>query len=122
MLNNLTLILPELILFLGAMGLLMIGAFSKNDATRTVDLGAVAILALAAAAAGSYATDAPASAFDGAFIMDSFASLTKVLTFVATGIAILMSQSFLKLEKLARFECGAAFAGRRWYGHDDFSK
>ena len=62
MLNNLTLILPELILFIGAMGLLMIGAFSKTDATRTVDLGAVAILALAAAAAGSYAADAPAGA------------------------------------------------------------
>ena len=30
MLNNLALILPELILFIGAMGLLMIGAFSKN--------------------------------------------------------------------------------------------
>ena len=104
MLNNLAIILPELILFIGAMGLLMIGAFSKTDATRTVDLGAVAILALAAAAAGSYAADAPATAFNGAFIMDSFASLMKVLTFIATAIAILMSQSFLKLEKLARFE------------------
>ena len=51
MLQNLTLILPEMILFLGAMGLLMIGAFSKGDATRTVNLGAVAILALAAVTA-----------------------------------------------------------------------
>ncbi len=104
MLNNLTLILPELILFIGAMGLLMIGAFSKTDATKTVDLGAIAILALATVAAGSFAGDARALAFNGAFVMDSFASLMKVLTFLATGIAIVMSQSFLQREKLARFE------------------
>jgi len=104
MLNNLTLILPEFILFIGAMGLLMIGAFSKTDATKTVDLGAIAILALATVAAGSFAGDARALAFNGAFVMDSFAALMKVLTFVATGIAIVMSQSFLQREKLARFE------------------
>ena len=104
MLQNLTLILPEMILFLGAMGLLMIGAFSKGDATRTVNLGAVAILALAAVTAGSFANNAQATAFNGAFVMDSFAALMKVLTFVATAIAIIMSQGFMKLEKLARFE------------------
>jgi len=104
MLQNLTLILPEMILFLGAMGLLMIGAFSKGDATRTVNLGAIAILALAAATAGSFANNAQATAFNGAFVMDSFAALMKVLTFVATGIAIIMSQGYMRLEKLARFE------------------
>ena len=104
MLQNLTLILPEMILFLGALGLLMIGAFSKGDATRTVNLGAVAILALAAVTAGSFANNAQATAFNGAFVMDSFAALMKVLTFVATAIAIIMSQGFMKLEKLARFE------------------
>ncbi|MDB2649198.1 proton-conducting transporter membrane subunit, partial [Alphaproteobacteria bacterium] len=104
MLQNLTLILPEMILFLGAMGLLMIGAFSKGDAARTVNLGAIAILALAAATAGSFANNAQATAFNGAFVMDSFAALMKVLTFVATGIAIIMSQGYMRLEKLARFE------------------
>ena len=104
MMNNIILILPELVLFLGAMGLLMIGAFSKGDATRTVDFGAIAVLVLASIAVMAYAGNAPALAFNGAFIMDNFAVLMKVLTFLATALAIIMSQSYLRREKLARFE------------------
>ena len=104
MMNDIILILPELVLFLGAMGLLMVGAFSKTDATRTVDFGAIAILVLAAFATLAYAGDAPATAFNGAFIMDNFAVLMKVLTFLATALAIIMSQTYLRREKLARFE------------------
>lgn len=104
MLNDIILILPELVLFIGAMGLLMVGAFSNGDATRTVDFGAIGVLALAAIIAAGYAGSATTYAFNGAFVMDSFASLMKVLTFVAIAIAIVMSQTFLKREKLARFE------------------
>ena len=104
MMNDIILILPELVLFLGAMGLLMVGAFAKNDSTRTVDFGAIAVLVLAAFATLAYAGDAPATAFNGAFIMDNFAVLMKVLTFLATALAIVMSQTYLRREKLARFE------------------
>ena len=48
MINDIGLILPELVLFLGAMGLLMLGAFSSKDATRTVDFGAIILLLVAA--------------------------------------------------------------------------
>ena len=102
--NDIILILPELVLFLGAMGLLMVGAFAKGDATRTVDFGAIAVLALATIIAVGYINQAPALAFNGAFVMDSFAALMKVLTFISIAIAIVMSQSFLRREKLARFE------------------
>ena len=104
MMNDIILILPELVLFLGAMGLLMVGAFAKNDVTRTVDFGAIAVLVLAAFVTLAYAGDAPATAFNGAFIMDNFAVLMKVLTFLATALAIVMSQTYLRREKLARFE------------------
>ena len=103
MTTDITLILPEFILFIGAMGLLLVGAFSKGDATRTVDFGAVALLILAAIIVAGYG-EVRAYAFNGAFVMDSFASLMKVLTFIATAIAIIMSQRFLVREKLARFE------------------
>ncbi|MBT5157471.1 MAG: NADH-quinone oxidoreductase subunit NuoN [Rhodobiaceae bacterium] len=102
--NDMLLILPELVLFLGAMGLLMVGAFSEKDATRSVDYGAVGLLALAAVLAAGYASDATAYAFNKSFVMDSFAALMKVLTFGATALAIIMSQRFLRREKLARFE------------------
>ena len=104
MMHNVILILPELVLFLGAMGLLMVGAFAKGDATRTVDFGAIAVLVLASMAVMAYAGNATALAFNGAFIMDNFAVLMKVLTFLATALAIIMSQSYLRREKLARFE------------------
>ena len=102
--NDMLLILPELVLFLGAMGLLMVGAFSEKDATRSVDYGAVGLLALAAVLAAGYASDATAYALNKSFVMDSFAALMKVLTFGATALAIIMSQRFLRREKLARFE------------------
>ena len=104
MLNDIILILPELVLFIGAMGLLMVGAFSNGDATRTVDFGAIGVLALATIIAAGYSGSATSYAFNNAFVMDSFASLMKVLTFIAIAIAIIMSQTFLKREKLARFE------------------
>lgn len=104
MMNNIILILPELVLFIGAMGLLMIGAFSNSDATRTVDFGAIGVLVLAAMAVSTYAGDATVYAFNGAFVMDNFAVLMKALTFLATALAIIMSQSYLRREKLARFE------------------
>ena len=102
--NDILLILPELVLFIGALGLLMVGAFSEKDATRTVDYGAVGLLALAGVLAAGYSSDATAYAFNKSFVMDSFASLMKVLTFAATAVAIIMSQRFLRREKLARFE------------------
>jgi NADH:ubiquinone oxidoreductase subunit 2 (chain N) len=96
--NDILLILPELVLFIGALGLLMVGAFSEKDATRTVDYGAVGLLALAGVLAAGYSSDATAYAFNKSFVMDSFASLMKVLTFAATAVAIIMSQRFLRRE------------------------
>ena len=104
MMNDVILILPELVLFIGAMGLLMVGAFANSDASKTVDIGAIAVLVLASLAVFAYAGQATSYAFGNAFVMDDFAVLMKVLTFLATALAIIMSQSYLRREKLARFE------------------
>ena len=104
MLSDIGLILPELVLFLGAMGLLMVGAFSAKDATQTVDMGAIALLLLAAILALAPGHQGRELAFNGVFVVDGFTALMKALTFVATAVAILMSRDFMKREKLARFE------------------
>jgi len=104
MINDIGLILPELVLFLGAMGLLMLGAFSSKDATRTVEFGAIILLLVAAVLSLTQSQNGYATAFNGAFVVDGFAALMKALTFVATAIAILMSRDFMAREKLARFE------------------
>ena len=103
MLSDIGLILPELVLFLGAMGLLMVGAFSAKDATQTVDMGAIALLLLAAILALAPGHQGRELAFNGVFVVDGFTALMKALTFVATAVAILMSRDFMKREKLARF-------------------
>jgi NADH-quinone oxidoreductase subunit N len=104
MINDIGLILPELVLFLGAMGLLMLGAFSSKDATRAVDFGAIILLLVATLLSLGQSQNGYATAFNGAFVVDGFAALMKALTFVATAIAILMSRDFMAREKLARFE------------------
>lgn len=104
MLSDIGLILPELLLFLGAMGLLVLGAFSAKDATRSVDMGAVALLLLAAILSLGQGVQGRELAFNGVFVVDGFTALMKALTFVATAVAILMSRDFMQREKLARFE------------------
>ena len=104
MLSNLSLILPELVLFIGAMGLLMYGAFSTKDVTRGVDLGAMGLLVIAAVLALTQSPNGQEVAFNGAFAVDGFTSLMKGLTFIATAVAIAMSRDFMAREKLARFE------------------
>jgi NADH-quinone oxidoreductase subunit N len=104
MISDLSLILPELVLFLGAMGLLMYGAFASKDVTRGVDVGAIILLLVAAMVSFYQGSQAPAEAFNGAFLVNGFISLMKGLTFMATAAAIVLSRDFLAKEKLARFE------------------
>ena len=104
MISDLTLILPELVLFLGAMGLLMYGAFASKDVTRGVDFGSIILLVVAAILAFLQGNQAPSEAFNGAFLVNGFISLMKGLTFLATAVAIAMSRDFMARERLARFE------------------
>ena len=104
MIADLTVILPEFVLFLGAMGLLMIGAFSAGDTTKTADYGAVGLLGVAAIAAMLQSGAPPVTAFNDAFIVNNFTALMKLLTFGATAVAILMSRHFMQQENLARYE------------------
>lgn len=104
MLIDIAIILPELLLFLGAMGLLMIGAFSTGDATHSVNSGAIALLVIATIVTLVQSDGEQLLAFNGTFSVDGFSSLMKALTFMATALAIIMSQNFMAREKLARFE------------------
>ncbi len=112
--GSLILILPELVLFGGAMALLLAGVYASaatdpHDVSRTIGLAAISLLV---AAAGLVALQrgtgneigAGITAFNGAFILDDFAVLIKILVFLASALAILMSQKFMVREKIDRFE------------------
>jgi NADH-quinone oxidoreductase subunit N len=96
-------LLPELLLACAGMALLMVGAFSKGDATKTVSGLAVAALVLAAAIAAGQ-SDARIVLMSGTFVSDAFSNFVKVAIFLATAAALLMSMEYNKREGFDRFE------------------
>lgn len=103
--ETLSFVLPELVLAIGAMGLLVVGVFLGDSAARRISMFAVAVLAAAMAlvVAGPGAAGETAL-FQGAFRIDAFSNFAKVLMFGASAFAILMSDRYLAGEQLGRFE------------------
>ncbi len=99
---NLALATPELLLGVGAMVVLMVGVFIGDKSTRIVTGLSVALIVLA----GIWLIWFPATgeAFHGAFVMDPFARLMKILVLIGSGVAIAMSVGFARLENFDRFE------------------
>src|SRR5690606_32199539 len=94
--------LPELILAVGALVLLMIGAFGGERSTPLVTTLAVLLIAVAGLVLLFKAEDGVT--FGGAFVLDPFARFMKVLALIGSGFAIVMSVNYVKREKIARFE------------------
>ncbi len=92
--------LPEILLALGAMGLLMLGAYRERS-SDLVSLGAVMLLAAAAFIAISLPDG---TTFGGSFVIDGFARFLKALAFVASAVAIVMSLHYQTVEKQRIFE------------------
>ena len=95
--------LPEIVLALGAMALLMVGAFRGEQATRSIDGAAILLLIFTGAVivwlpAGRLVT------FGGSFVVDNFARFLKLLALTGSAAAILMSTDYLAAQKQQRFE------------------
>jgi NADH-quinone oxidoreductase subunit N len=95
--------LPEIVLAVGAMALLMVGAFRGERSAGAVNWLSILLLV----AAGAVVVWLPAGklvGFGGSFIVDPFARFLKLLALTGSATAILMSLSYLKTEKIERFE------------------
>ncbi|EGP08131.1 NADH-ubiquinone oxidoreductase chain N [Bradyrhizobiaceae bacterium SG-6C] len=87
-------VLPELVLAVGAMALLMLGAFRGPQTTQLVTAIAVVLLAVTGALifwlpAGKLTT------FGGSFIVDDYARFLKVLALIGSGVTLILSRSYL---------------------------
>jgi NADH-quinone oxidoreductase subunit N len=87
-------VLPELVLAVGAMALLMLGAFRGEGTTRLVAALAVCLLVLTGVLelllpAGKLVT------FGGGFIVDDFARFLKILALIGSVATLLLSTEFL---------------------------
>jgi NADH-quinone oxidoreductase subunit N len=99
-LSSLAPALPEIVLALGAMVLLMVGAYRERS-TQVVDLGAIMLLILAAFIV---ARVPGGTILNGSFIVDDFARFLKILTYIGSAFAIIMSLNYMAAEKEEKFE------------------
>jgi NADH-quinone oxidoreductase subunit N len=95
--------LPEIVLVLGAMLLLMIGAYRGQRVTGLVTALAVVLLVVTGALvlwlpAGKLVT------FGGSFIVDDFARFLKILALIGSGTALILSREFLSAPSQRIFE------------------
>jgi len=102
-LPDLSPVLPEMFVAVAAMGLLMIGVFRGDRATRLIAWLAVVVLAVAAVLVmiGPQDTRVTLAAM---FIADPFATFMKSLVMLGSGLAILMSLGYIRREAMERFE------------------
>ena len=94
--------LPEIILALGAITMVLVGAIQGERATRLLEGLALALLAVAlvmvVSGSGKMLT------FNDGFIVDGFARFMKVLTLIGAGASILLSADTLRRQGTMRFE------------------
>jgi NADH-quinone oxidoreductase subunit N len=96
-------VLPEIVLAVGAMALLMLGAFRGERTAGLVHWLSILLLV----AAGAIIVRLPAgrlTAFGGSLVVDDFARFLKLLALTGSSAAILMSLNYLKVERQQRFE------------------
>ncbi|MEM9677736.1 MAG: NADH-quinone oxidoreductase subunit N, partial [Pseudomonadota bacterium] len=99
---NLVLLTPEILVALGAMALLMLGVFLGEKGARLVTGFTVALLVIA----GLWLlwNGDNGTVFEGAFVLDPFARLMKVLILIGSAIAIAMSVSYGERDGIGQFE------------------
>jgi NADH-quinone oxidoreductase subunit N len=98
-----TAIAPELILAVGAMALLMVGAFRGERVANVADTAAIVIL-IAAGVFVALMPDGKPAALGGSFVIDDFARFLKVLAIIGAAATILMSFDYTKRQMQPSFE------------------
>ena len=99
---DLMVLLPELILAVGAMGLLLAGAIGGEKTAPMISWGAIALLA----AAGVAIVLGPeqATAFNNAFVADGFSRFAKLLILAGAALSVVLAEEYFARIKLSRFE------------------
>lgn len=94
--------LPELLLFIGGLALLVVGALREKDGARIVTPLAVLVMVVAAFTTIGAGKDVPA--FAGHFVFDQYAAFMKILILLGAAAAVLLAQDFMVSQGVDRFE------------------
>jgi NADH-quinone oxidoreductase subunit N len=95
--------IPEIILSVGVLVLVLVGAFRGERSTGLVNAGAF-ILLLIALVAVALQPGGRTTTLGGAFIADGFAKYMKVLVLLGSGATLAMAGDYMRREGFARFE------------------
>jgi len=101
-------LLPEIVLALGAMLMLMVGAVVGERSGSIVNGWSVLILLLAAGAL-AWLPPGRYPLFGTSFMVDDYARFLKFLTLAGSAGALMLSLSYLTAERQQKFEYGALF-------------
>lgn len=91
----------ELTLAIGALVLLLLGAFIGEKSARLISILSVALLVAATAVA---ATGPLGQAFNGAYVADPLAIYGKVAIYLASAVAVVLGGGWMQRMRIARFE------------------
>jgi NADH-quinone oxidoreductase subunit N len=94
--------LPEMVLAVGALVLLLIGAVAGQRATPLVTGLSIALVVVVAAVL-LFATGDGVS-FSGSFVLDGFARLMKFIVLIGSAVAIVMSVGYMRALRIDNFE------------------
>jgi NADH-quinone oxidoreductase subunit N len=95
--------LPEILLALGALAMLVIGAVRREKATSLIDMIGICLLAGAFLLVLGQGT-AKVVTFEGAFVTDGFSRFMKLLTLAGSIFALLLSMDYLESRGIRKFE------------------
>lgn len=93
--TQLMMVLPELVLSLGAIALMLVAAWGGQNSTRLVSWASIAVLIGAGVALAGPAS-AGGEAFGGLYRPDMFAAFAKALVFAAAAVSILIAPRFFQ--------------------------
>lgn len=91
----------EVTLAVGALVLLMVGAFAGEKSARLVSILSVLLLI---AATGLAATGPLGTAFNGAFVADPLAVYAKVLIYLSAAVCVILGDGWMARTRIAKFE------------------
>ncbi|MEX6723594.1 NADH-quinone oxidoreductase subunit NuoN [Parapedomonas caeni] len=100
---SLSIAAPELLLAIGALALLMLGVFNGDKALKPLTWASVALFAAAIVMVLGGGAER-VTAFNGLFVVDSFAVFLKVVVLVGAATAAVVAVPYLEAAGIGRFE------------------
>ena len=102
MINNLSILAPEIFLTLSIFLILMIGVFNKKSFNLVFNLSSIVIIITSAIIINS--PNEPKKIFMDSFILDDFSNFFKILILISSLFVINSSKTFISDSKIDKFE------------------